>query len=542
MKALAVLDADLENTPLGTRSRLADALAGAPLLRRTVDRLSRCASLQGIVVACPESQRERVVELLDGTPADVIGRDAEPPPYRGLVQVARKWSLDAWRGGLGGSTFLDECVNIDLNAAILDRYPVEALLVAAPGAALLDPALVDAMIAHARAHAGESKLTFAQSPPGLTPVIFQAGLCRQLAEKRVPPGWALAYKPDDPSIDLVFRSCNFPVPQSVRYPAGRLTGDTDRSWRAMNQIVADGADIDAEAVGRWLLAREGADLPPRPREVEIELTTDDPLPDTVLRPRGDRVPSRGPMDPALVESISRELAEDDDALVVLGGCGDPVLHPEFDRILAILRNNRVYGVAVATTGARLTAPVIEALIRHRVDLVAVHVDAWRDETYQRVQGGGDLGRVCDAIAQLEQARVSAAQAAPIIVPHLCKSTLNVEEMDAFFDGWLRARGCAAITGFSHYGRRLDDLTVVDMQPPTRIPCRRLFQRCVVLANGAVSACDQDYCGEIALGHLGDATLTEVWTGSRAGALRAHHLALDLAAEPRCAACCEWHRP
>ena len=39
MKVIAVLQADLEVTPLGTRSRLADVLAGVPILRRTVERV-----------------------------------------------------------------------------------------------------------------------------------------------------------------------------------------------------------------------------------------------------------------------------------------------------------------------------------------------------------------------------------------------------------------------------------------------------------------------------------------------------------------------
>ena len=43
MKVAAVIQADLIETPLGTRSRLADELAGAPVLRRTVERISRSA-------------------------------------------------------------------------------------------------------------------------------------------------------------------------------------------------------------------------------------------------------------------------------------------------------------------------------------------------------------------------------------------------------------------------------------------------------------------------------------------------------------------
>ena len=38
MKVIATLQADLEETPLGTKSRLADELGGVPVLLRTVQR------------------------------------------------------------------------------------------------------------------------------------------------------------------------------------------------------------------------------------------------------------------------------------------------------------------------------------------------------------------------------------------------------------------------------------------------------------------------------------------------------------------------
>ena len=41
MKVIAALQVDLETTPIGTRSRLADDIGGTPILRRTVERIRR---------------------------------------------------------------------------------------------------------------------------------------------------------------------------------------------------------------------------------------------------------------------------------------------------------------------------------------------------------------------------------------------------------------------------------------------------------------------------------------------------------------------
>lgn len=543
MKTIAVLDADLEQTPLGTRSRLADRLAGTPVLRRTVDRLAQCRNLASIHVTCPPSQSATIANLLAGTPAFVQSRSTPAPAFRALVRTARKWSLDGWRGGLGGSTALDEYVDPAECAALAASQSADAVAVIPPGAAVMDPALVDDLIAHAREHVQDSRLTFAQAPPGIAPTVFQTPLCMQLAEKQVPPGWALAYKPDDPCIDLVFRPCNYPVPQAIRYAAGRLTADTARSWRTLERVLSADRSTDAAEVCAYLNAHADVDPGLLPREVEIELTTDDPLANTPLRPRGPRVPQRGPIDPAVVSRVALELAgTDDDALVVLGGFGDPVCHPRFAETVASVRAAGIYGLCIYTTGQKLSDAAIAALVEQRVDVVVFQLDAWTEATYRLVSGGAELDAARQSLARLSAARQQARQVEPIVVPQFTKSTLNVEELDAFYDGWMRAQGCAAIVGCSHYGGRLPDLRVVDMAPPSRQACRRIFSRCVVLADGRVAACDQDFTGELILGDLHAGALGTIWQGEAARRLRARHLAGELTGGPLCAACTEWHRP
>ena len=91
---------------------------------------------------------------------------------------------------------------------------------------------------------------------------------------------------------------------------------------------------------RWgggLDRQERTNVEAIPREVEIELTTDDPYPNSCLRPRGSRVERRGPIDIELVRRVAEELAAYDDSLIVLGGFGDPLRHPEFPSALRAIR-------------------------------------------------------------------------------------------------------------------------------------------------------------------------------------------------------------
>ena len=204
----------------------------------------------------------------------------------------------------------------------------------------------------------------------------------------------------------------------------------------------------------------------------------------------------------IIEKIANELATRDDSLVVLGGHGDPLLHPQFGQILAILRQHNVFGIAVYTSGQELTDATLEALVKNQVDVVAVMIDAVTQETYTRLHRGGSLDKVKESIRRLVECRQKASQPNPVIIPHFTKCIENLEEMDPFFDFWMRSHGCATIKGYSHYCGQLPELSVVDMTPPTRTACRRILSRCTVLADGSVVACDQDFLARYPLGHLG----------------------------------------
>jgi len=554
MKIIAAIQADLEVTPLGTRSRLGAEIAGAPILQQTVRRIERVERIEATYVLCPEGQVAGCRALVAGTSAVVVPFTAQTPPWLMLVQAARKWSLDGWRGGVGGSTSFDEYTDCRLLRGLLDAHPAEAVLSVPAAAPLFSPQLTEGMIELLERTADDSRMVFSQAPPGLTGLLMQGDLVRELAAQNIPIGWVFTFKPDAPQKDLIFLPCCYELPPDLRYASGRLVADTERSIRRIADLVASDVSEDPAAIGRWLQHRHATYVSPRPNEVEIELTTLDPYPDALLRPRGARIPARGPLPVDVVDRVVTELREDDDALVVLGGFGDPLRHPQFADVLATIRRVAAgaprpcpLGVCVRTTGVDLTDDVIDQLIEHRVDVLQVSLDAWSPELYGTLQSPSDptkadLETVRAKLDRLTERRQERRTVCPLLVPDFVKARENIHEMDAFYDGWVRRNGAVSITGLAHYAGQCDDRSVIRMTPPTRCACRRLNQRCVVLADGSVTACDQDFRGAYAIGDLADSSLDQVWQGAAAQQLRREHGQGAFDHVPLCAACDEWHRP
>jgi len=551
MKIIGVIQIDLQVSPLGTKSRLADEILGSSVLRRTVQRVLQAESWNQLILLAPVNQKSKCESMVSDLPVRVQPFDAKSPTWCQLVQTARKWSLDGWRGGLGGSTYFDEFIDAGLVSGLLKTESAQAVFFMPPAAPVLDPGLIDAMINHHREMQNESKLTFTSAPPGVAGIILDHQVIQDLAEKNIPVGWLLSYKPDNPQKDLFFQPCLHEIPLDLRYATGRLMADTKRSFDRVTALLQDHPDPGAALIGRWLLKHEIDTVEPFPREIEIELTTDDPFPEALLRPRGKRITPRGPMEVKLVEQIIEQASAYDDTLIVLGGHGDPLRHPSLPRLLKRIRevggDHVPYGLALRTAGVDLTDALTEAIVAAGVDVVEVTLDAWSPDLYAKLQSPNDpslanLGWVLDRLETLTAVRNRHQTIKPIMVPAFTKSLENVHELDAFHDGWLRKNGVVSITGFSHCAKQVEDRSVMKMAPSPRITCRRLRSRAMVLADGRMTLCDQDIHGKYALGHLADESLESLWQGSALTQLRESHHAQQFDQHSLCSACDEWHRP
>jgi len=562
LKVIAAIQVDLDTTPLGTRSRLLDEFGGVPILRKTVSRVERIEPAVEIYVLCPENQHAECQRILADSSAKVLPHDAGPPPWQALIRASRKWSLDGWRGGIGQTISFDEFIDARVLAGVLKQVQADAVLAIPPAAPFFSPEFARIMIRQRENTEDDARLIFGAAPPGIAGVLLDSSLIRELAQNNLPLSWLFAYQPEHPRKDMIFLSCACEVPAPLRFAAGRLIADTDRSFDRVKALSDWGAQRfslrpnggflpDLQAVGEWLVEHEKSHVDRQPREVEIELTTDDPFPDNLLRPRGEKLLRHGRMERATLESIVDEVTAFDDSLVVLGGFGDPLRHPDFDVILTAIRaakdQNELYGLAVRTSGVDLTDERNAAMIEHKVDVLEILLDAWTPETYFKLQSPNNpqaaiLDQVLTKIDRIETMRRERSSVFPLILPSFTKCRENVHELDAFYDGWMKRLGAACIAGHSHFARQFDDRSVIRMAPATRTSCRRINSRCMVLADGRVTMCDQDFQGRHIVGSLHESSLSAIWQSAHFSQLRANHVAEKFDAHELCAACDEWHRP
>ena len=546
MKIVAAVFADFEYTFLGGPAQLTAELAGQTVLARTLGRLMRVPDLDGRCLFVRPRDRAAaeaaVGELGLSDAIDVLPLDDGRRPRRELLRAARKWNLDAWRGSPLGTTWFDEYVEPLNVARVLDHYECEGVLCLDGHMPALDPEIAHHMLTQQREYDVDARMVFTQAPPGLAGVILRREVTRELLEQSYPVGLLTAYRPEMARPDPINQAVCAQIDPDVVYTGARLCPDTRRGRELLSAALAQlGDDAGASDLCDWC-RRPGHDRAgPLPVEVELELTTDDPLPETTLRPRGDRVPRRRLTDLDAVDRLAQELAAYDDRAVLLGGHGDPLAHPQFAEVCRRIRAAGVCGLGVATPLVELSDENLAVLSASKVDVLQIRLDANTAETYRKVHGVDCFEQVLVNVERVEQARRELVCPHPIVVCSLTRCGATLAEMEAFFDRWIRATGWAVIEGYNEYCGELPPDTLLHAGPSVREPCRRLGSRMILLADGTAALCAQDFRGEQPVGNWLSEPLSEIWQGAGLNAVRRSHGDLDLSGLPLCTGCREWFR-
>ena len=539
MKFIAAVMVELKESPLGTRSRLAEPIGGVPVLRRCLARLLKAQRIEGVFVVTSPGEAQDLAPLIEGLDVQVETAHLQPGPFSELVRAGRWWGLDGWRGGVGSLCVFDEDINLPMLAALAQKHEADAVVCVPAAAALIDPVLTDAMIAHYETVGHELNFTFAQAPPGLAPIILGRRLIEELAPSNEPVGLLLSYNPDRPVADLTGKEACYRAPAAVIEAGGRLLCDTARSVERVRELIESGAEAwTAERIGRHLGERAASHVHALPTEIEIELTTQMVAEgQSLIRPSGDDVPQRGPISLEVIRRIIDGIRDVDDVRIVLGGFGEPLLHPSFSEICRMLRPTAA-ALAVRTFARGDHADADDALFETPVEVIEIPLDATTAETYRGVHGVDAFVDVNARIERWLERRVKAGRARPLVVPSFAKCVENVDEMEPFFDHWQRRLGMVVITGHSDYAGQRPSRAVTRTDPPARGACRRVRSRMVVLADGCVTTCDQDHRGLQVAGRLTEIALSEAWHSAMLDSVRRN----EIGAMPLCKSCREWHRP
>jgi len=174
--------------------------------------------------------------------------------------------------------------------------------------------------------------------------------------------------------------------------------------RARRSIGAFGRAAHPERLGRALAltaacATRATRVPAPPHQLIIEPTTACPL-DCVSCARAERVTEERHMDP---EELGRALDMARPWSVQFLGNGDPLAHPEADRLCEVARRRCRQVVLHTALPGESMLPRAERALPH-LDQLYIGIDAVDSDTYSAIRRGGDFESLLSMIRRLYHAR------------------------------------------------------------------------------------------------------------------------------------------
>ena len=462
-----------------------------------------------------------------------------------------------WAPGAEASaapTCYDELLGGKAIAAAMQQQGADSAVLLGADWPLHDPALSSAVLELHLKHPQAMQMVFNQSPPGLSGVAVGREFAEQLAQTPGSSiGGLMAYQPRKPQADPIGKDFCIQIPPEVRNCGRRFIYDVACGRRLVTAVAAElGATLeDADAVTVVAAVGEVDKKQPDaarglPREVTLELTprrlVGGPLvpQSTVHLERGDI-----PLDVAL--RIIKQL-EGEDTLLTLGGLGDALLHETWAEVVTAAAKAGVLGICVETD--LLVPPeALQKVLELPIDMVSVRLNADTAATYAKVMGCQRFEEAHkNLIWLLNERNRQAGQGKgrigiPWIVPRLTKTPDTLADIEGFFDRWTHFAGWAVLEGpppgSGINGNLRPDLSVLQMAPPRRRPCRQLARRLTIHSDGHAALCDQDWLGEGSLGQVNQPLADAL---AKLQSVSAAHEAGQWDELPLCAGCQEWHRP
>ena len=525
-RVVAVIPTDIDRSSLGRPRPLAEPLyAGRTLLDLTLSRLARCKRVDHAVILTPTPDRVRT--LLDdaedhpGLTVEVVEHASPFGPRHAATASARLTAPHAWRGGIGGLTVYDELLNANAVDEALERTRADAAVLVGPDWAMVDPALTDAVIERFAESPSKHRLVFTQAAPGLVPCVIARSLAGELASAT--DAWAasiggiLTYLPPAPRHDPITSGHCVAVPDQLRDVLMRCIPDSAARRRAIAEAMLDidgnASDATSLELARLLSDQHRRYAGPTPRHLVLELCTG-------RRAGGrramwiagsDEPAERLPIDPALAARLVREQSRGRaDAMLTLGGAGDPLLHPAWREIVMTARASSIACLHVRTD-LLVGEDVLESLLHPDTmpDVISVDLLAHDAVTYQSITGVDAYALARGNLESLleRRAAMGGSFGTPWIVPRITRCDAVYEQIEPFFAEWTMRTGACVIDPMprAQAGERISPLPL-----PPGVPGATSRDAMLVLADGSVPLAFDDFAGDRLIGRADQDGLGDVW--------------------------------
>ena len=264
----------------------------------------------------------------------------------------------------------------------------------------------------------------------------------------------------------------------------------------------------------------------------------------IMCPRSQLLPSEvGHMDIEYFQFIMKGISGVAEHLM-LYFMGEPLMHPNLDKIIAIARHHIKGKISISTNALNLSEDKINTILDCPLDLIICCIDHWSKEEYEKIRIGANFEKVIQNVSNLLTKRGKRKKPL-IIVKSLDFGMPNADKKE--FESFWKKRGAFPLIGWvDTWAGQLTKLKkYIPHQPYSsmpRKPCADLWFKMIINWRGEVILCCHNYNYTVKLGKIfiGDESfLINIWQGATISSLRDSHITGEYSKGIICRNCTEW---
>jgi organic radical activating enzyme len=262
--------------------------------------------------------------------------------------------------------------------------------------------------------------------------------------------------------------------------------------------------------------------PPRPFPfwVNIEATNLCNL-DCIFCSRQLATCSRGFMSDNVLDRIVNEVAQHPPAAIRVAGWGEPLLHPNFVRHAAKIKQAGI-PLKIYTNGLLLNEDMMAAFVHAGVDEIQFSMQGLTPEQYEFNRRKAEFTKFKTAVETAARVRAKMKSSKPFlsILTSALKSELDQASPKQFIQDWSPLVDKVAVDltnlNFVRECERVKDLLDDQAMPTEHAPCVDVFLAIEVNYSGLIEFCgqDADQTPDHVLGDIRYMTIREAWTSRK----------------------------
>lgn len=222
--------------------------------------------------------------------------------------------------------------------------------------------------------------------------------------------------------------------------------------------------------------------------------------------------------------------------------GEPLTNPRLDEMIAYAKKAGI-SARFHTNGCLMNSEWAQRLLEAGPDLISFSVDGFEKETYEQIRAGGNFETTVENITRLAQMRKNRGLSRPYLVVEKIRfknpsSRENPDKVAELKKKFLEA-GVDEVIEKDEYIWAEEDAPEPET-PRQYAVCTFPWYGMVILANGTVTACPQDFAGKMKMGNVSEHSIKQIWNGPTYKELRGKFKS-DLDSLPLCRKCDRLHR-